>query len=132
MKLQKFLPLIALANFFLAERGALAVGYTSTAVTTSNLPFTDIGAIISVLVATVIIVAGLAAFIYLILGGFQYLTSGGDKTQAQAARDRITYALMGLIIIVAAVAIANILGAVFGINLLGNIKFPGPPSTVGN
>lgn len=132
MKLQKFLPLIALANIILTTRGALAVGYTSTAVTTTGLPFTDIGSLITVLVGTIIIVAGLASFLFLILGGFQYLTSGGDKAQAQSARDRITYALMGLVIIVAAIAIANILGAVFGINILGNIKFPGPASTIGN
>lgn len=127
--MKKF-ALLTLTQVFLAGP-ALAQGYTSTAVGTSGLAFTDIGPIITILVQTAIIIAGLAAFIFLIIGGFQYLTSGGDKIQAQAARDRITYAILGLVIVVAAIAIANILGAVFGVNILGGITFPGPTKTVG-
>ena len=83
------------------------------------------------MVVAAIIVSGLAAFAFLVLGGFQYLTSGGDKIQAQGARDRITYAILGLAIVAAAVAVIQVIGVVFGINLIGTIKWPGPATQVG-
>ena len=46
--------------------------------------------------------AGIAAFIMLIVGGFQYLTAGGDPKKTQAAGSTITYAIFGLAIIIAA------------------------------
>lgn len=107
-------------------------GYESCSVDTNKFSFPDIGNLIQIVVQTAIIIAGLGAFIFLVVGGFQYLTSGGDKVHAQAARDRITYAILGLVIIVAAIAVANILGSVFGVNILGNIQFPGPTKTVGS
>lgn len=98
---------------------------------TNSAPFSTLGEVLNVLVPTSIIVAGLAALVFLILGGFQYLTSGGDKIAAQAARDRIIYAIIGLVIIVAAVALIQVIGAVFGFNIVGNISWPGPARTVG-
>lgn len=131
MKIKKLL-LLTITKVVLGGTGALAAtGYLSTHVDTTVFAFPDIGNLIQIVVQTAIIIAGLAAFIFLILGGFEYLTSGGDKVHAQSARDRITYAILGLVIVVAAIAIANILGAVFGVNILGGIKFPGPPTTVG-
>lgn len=119
------LQLGTVANF------ALAADEWKTGLDTNAAAFTSIGQLLSTLVTAAIIVAGLAAFIFLIVGGFQYLTSGGDKAAAQAARDRITYAIMGLAIVAAAVAIIQVLGAVFGFNITGTIKWPGPTKTVG-
>ena len=45
------------------------------------------------------IAAALAAFFYLILGGFQWITSGGDKAGTEAAREKITAAFIGLAIV---------------------------------
>ena len=106
-------------------------GVTQTGLDPAKVPFTDLGAFIGVLTSVVFIVAGLAAFFYLILGGFQYITSGGDKAAAQTARDRITYAILGLAIIAAAAAILGVAQAVFGIQIIGQIKWPGPSVTVG-
>lgn len=43
--------------------------------------------------------AGLAVFIMLIIGGFKYLTAAGDPKSAQAAKNTITYAIFGLVLI---------------------------------
>lgn len=107
----------------------LAAGTTVPGVNVGSVAFQNIGEVINTLVTAAIIVSGLAAFAFLILGGFQYLTSGGDKMQAQAARDRITYAILGLAIVAAAVAVVQVLGAVFGFNIIGGIKWPGPTAT---
>ncbi len=49
-----------------------------------------------------------------IVGGINWLASGGDKTKLQEARDRITNAFVGLVIVMAAWGIIAILGAFFG------------------
>lgn len=50
----------------------------------------------------------------LIIGGINWLASGGDKTKLQEARDRITNAFVGLVIVMASWGIIAILGAFFG------------------
>lgn len=110
---------------------AAGTGTEQTGLNTQKVPFTDLGDFIGVLTSVIFIVAGLAAFFYLVLGGFQYITSGGDKAAAQGARDRITYAILGLAIIAASAAIIGVAQAVFGIQILGTIKWPGPSTTVG-
>lgn len=44
--------------------------------------------------------AGIAVFVMLIVGGFQYLTAGGDPKKTQAAGSTITYAIFGLIALI--------------------------------
>jgi len=129
--MKKTAGIIALVQLLGSAGFVLAGGATQSGLDPSKVPFTDLGAFIGVLTSVIFIVAGLAAFFYLILGGFQYITSGGDKASAQTARDRITYAILGLAIIAAAAAILGVAQAVFGIQIIGNIKWPGPTVTVG-
>lgn len=44
-------------------------------------------------------ISGLAAFIMLVWGGFRWLTSAGNPTAISDARDQITKALLGLLLI---------------------------------
>lgn len=122
---------LSLPVFLGLATNALAVGATQSGLDSTKVPFTDLGAFIGVITSVIFIVAGLATFFFLILGGFQYITSGGDKVAAQGARDRITYAILGLAIIAAAAAILGVAQAVFGIQIIGAIKWPGPSATVG-
>lgn len=46
--------------------------------------------------------AGILAFIYLIYGGFKYVTSAGNAEKAASGRQTIIYALIGIIIVVVA------------------------------
>ena len=48
----------------------------------------------------VIRAGGLVAFIVIIVGGFRYLTAGEDPKKAQAARNTITYAVLGLVLLI--------------------------------
>lgn len=88
--------------------------------------FPDLGQFMSILFQAVIIVAGLGTFAFLILGGIQFLTSGGEKVQVEAARNRITYAIVGLLIIVGTFALTRIIETVFGISIVSGICWPGP------
>ena len=46
--------------------------------------------------------------IFLILGGIKYVTSQGDKTQTQAARESLTNAVIGFIVVIGAFVIRTI------------------------
>lgn len=43
-------------------------------------------------------IAGMVAAVMMIIGGFQYVTSGGDKTRISAGKQRIVNALSGLVL----------------------------------
>ena len=66
-------------------------------------------------VAAVLGLAGIALFIMLIVGGFKYITSGGDPKRVEAARNTLTFAIIGLVLIALAylilVFIENLTGA---------------------
>jgi hypothetical protein len=67
---------------------------------------------ISNILKLVTVVAGLFAFINLILAGFTYISSGSDPKSTQAAMAKINMSLIGLVIIAASYAIAAIAGLV--------------------
>lgn len=56
----------------------------------------------------VLAVAALLVFFYLIWGGIEWITSGGDKGKTEKARDKITASVVGLIILAASYAILTI------------------------
>lgn len=110
---------------------AAATNVVTNSVDTAKIPYQDLGQLIGTLLQVAIIVSGLAAFAFLLLGGFQYVTSGGDKTQAEAARDKITYAIIGMVIIAAAYAGARVIETIFGVSIVSGIKWPGPGIVAG-
>lgn len=86
-------------------------------------PTYTIGALISGLIGFFILFASIAAFIYLIIGGIQWMTSGGDKTAIETARNRIIQAVIGLIVVASVWAIISLLFPVVGLTF-PEIRFP--------
>ncbi len=85
----------------------------------------NIGFVISAIVGVMIIVAAVLAFLFLILGGIQWITSGGDKAGMEAARNKITAAIVGLIVVAAAWALMFLIGQFIGFNILaGQVDIP--------
>jgi hypothetical protein len=68
--------------------------------------------------------AGFAAFIMLILGGFRYLTSAGDPKASAQARGTITWAIAGLLFLIGAWFILRLISEFTGIP--GLLKFQVP------
>jgi len=54
-------------------------------------------------------IAGLAAFVMLVWGGIQWLTSGAIPTQASEARDKIRNALVGLLLVLASFLVIQVI-----------------------
>lgn len=68
-------------------------------------------------IGILVIVAGLVFFICIAWGAFEWLTAGGDKSQTQGARNRISGCLVGLSIVALAWAIMGLLQYFFGVRL---------------
>lgn len=65
-----------------------------------------------------LVVAALVFFFMLVVGGIQWIVSGGDKAATESARKKITNALIGLAIVFAAWAIVTLIHTLFGVNIL--------------
>jgi hypothetical protein len=52
-------------------------------------------------------IVGIAAVIMIVVGGFRYVTSGGDSGNISSAKNTIIYAIVGLIIVALAQAIVR-------------------------
>jgi hypothetical protein len=83
-----------------------------------------IGQLVSNLVGALFIAAFLLTFITLIMGGISWITAGGDKQKLENARNQITHAIVGLIIVAAAFAISSLVARFFGLDLT-NLTIPG-------
>ena len=60
-----------------------------------------------------LVLVGIAAAIYLILSGVRYIGSRGDPQEAEAAKNGILFAVIGLIVVGLAAAIVRfVIGAV--------------------
>lgn len=64
------------------------------------------------------IVGALVFLFILIIGAIQWMASGGDKAAVEAARGKITNAIIGIIILFALFAILGIVGRFLGIEAL--------------
>ncbi len=88
-------------------------------------PGVYIGNLISTAIGAVIVIAAVLALIYLIMGAFDWITSGGDKQKLESARGKITNGIIGLILVVATWAIITLVGNFLGLeNFPTNLSFP--------
>lgn len=67
----------------------------------------------------------LVVLVMLILGAFEWITSGGDKEAVGKARSRILNALIGLVVLAIAYALARLAAQFVGFDI-GNITIPAP------
>lgn len=54
------------------------------------------------------IIVGVVAVVMIIVGGFKYITSGGDTGKVGGAKNTIIYAIIGLILVALAQIIVNV------------------------
>lgn len=100
---------LTLATTLMSMYPAIAAG-TATTITVADpqMGVKDFSTFVSAAVKIAIMLAALLTFAFLIWGGIEWITSGGDKSKYEAARNRITAALVGLAIVAAAWAIMTL------------------------
>jgi hypothetical protein len=77
-----------------------------------------IAAAISGVIGIMTIAAGIWFLFQFMTGALGWLSSGGDKAKLEGARQRITNALIGLVIVVAGWSILAIASQFFGVDFL--------------
>lgn len=88
---------------------------SSSKISTAAEIFTNI---LSRTIGVMTIVAGIWFIFQFIIGGYSYMTAGNDSQKMGQATQKITSALIGLVVIVAAYAIISLLGSLLGFEIL--------------
>lgn len=97
-----FAPFPSFANCSDPQGKAIDAVSGGSACNNADLPG-KVGGIID----TLFLVAGSIAVIIMIVGGIRYITSTGNATRIQQAKDTILYAIVGLIVVIVARAIVG-------------------------
>ncbi len=63
---------------------------------------------------SLLFVAGIALFFMLLTGGFKFITSGGDPKKLESARNTISYAVMGIILVAASYLVLVLIRTITG------------------
>ncbi len=89
-----------------------------------NIPaFNDV---LTFLLRFLLIVGGLIAVLYLLLGALAWITSGGNKESVSKAQEKIQAAIVGLVIMFAVLALMVVIENIFslGLGISQPIKIP--------
>ena len=76
------------------------------------------------LIRALVMLAGVALFIMLLIGGFKYLTSGGDAKKAESGRSTIMWAIIGLVVMISSYAIIRAIEMFTGVTGLLEFRIP--------
>lgn len=81
-----------------------------------DLTFSDI---LTFLINAAFVIAAILALVFLIWGGINWITSGGDADGVKSARDRIIAAIIGLIVVILSYFLLNfVLSDILGVGSL--------------
>lgn len=101
-----------------------SIGGEGLGVIGKNPPTTGTGAltmitdVVSAVIGFMTIAAGIWLIFQILVAGINWITSGGDKTKIEDARNRLTNALIGMVIIAAGWAILALAGKFLGLDIL--------------
>jgi hypothetical protein len=82
----------------------------------------NVGQLVLGVVEILLLVAGSAAVIFLVVGGYRYIAAHGNEEQSEAAKKTITSAIIGLAVIVLSFAI---------VTMISNILLKAPSTGTG-
>jgi hypothetical protein len=119
--------LIAPVALLAAPAAIFAAGTTTTDIVPANTlgRVTDPLAIVRGVIQFILIIAFVAAFIMLLIGGIRWITAGGDEKGVASARNMITGALIGLVVVLVAYAMIRLVEVFFGFNIItGGVTIP--------
>ena len=81
--------------------------------------------VVRAIIRFILVVAFVLAFIMLLIGGIRWITAGGDEKAVGSARNMITAALIGLVIVLVAYALIKLVETFFNVNIItGGIEIP--------
>ena len=106
--------LLVVATFFTLADPAKAQG------TVTGTDLKELGPLIARLINVLLGIVGAVSIILIIIGGMRMMMASGDEKATAAAKSTITFAIIGLVIVLLAVMLVNVLGYLLG---AGDINF---------
>ncbi len=100
-----------IAKFFCKE---VPSGDPNAALKTGN----RLNQVISGVIGFMTTVAGLWFIFQFMTAGYQWISSSGDKNKLQTAQNKMTYSIIGLVIVVSAWVVIALLGKILGLDIL--------------
>lgn len=102
---------LAIVMVFVFALSPIALAqFTTPNAGTSNLPNdTSVSALIIRIINIALTVAGLIAVLFLIIGGFRYITAAGNEETAEQAKKIITNSIIGIVIIILSFVIVRVI-----------------------
>ncbi len=91
-----------------ANLGFQRIGGDTTLIRPPKGFATDLGIYINQMLKFILMISALLVFAQLVWGGLEWITSGGDKKKVDDARNKITAAVIGLIIVASSFAILQL------------------------
>ena len=85
----------------------------------SRSEFGNLGSLVSTLLPYIFTIAGLILFFVIIGAGFTMMTNPGNPDKTKKAGQQLTFGIVGFLIICVSYWIAQLIGSIFGISLLG-------------
>lgn len=70
---------------------------------------TKVSDLIIRIIEILLAVAGLIAVVFLIVGGFRYITAGGNEEAAESAKKTILNAIIGIVVVILAFVIVRVI-----------------------
>jgi hypothetical protein len=120
-----FTPLAAGITSLAAPLSAFAQTETITPPALDEVAENNILDIIRAIIQFILVVAFVLAFIMLLIGGIRWITAGGDEKAVGSARNMITAALIGLVIVLVAFALIKLVETFFGVSIIsGGVTIP--------
>lgn len=82
-----------------------------------------IPALMGLLIKAAYMFIGITAVFFIFFAGFKYITSGGEAKQAQAAQQTLTYAIIGLIVVILSFVVIQLVATITGVSCILQIGF---------
>lgn len=73
--------------------------------------------VVKIILRLAVQAAGIALFIMLLVGGFKYLTAGANPKNKELAKNTLTYAIVGLVVLVASWLILLLIKEITGVDV---------------
>jgi len=73
---------------------------------------------ISNIIGFLTVLGGIFFVVQFVLAAFNWITSGGDSSKIQKARDKMVQGALGLIVVIASYALIGLIGSIIGLDLL--------------
>jgi len=76
-----------------------------------------VSTLINVIVPLLMTVGGFIFLVMLLIGAFTYLTSAGQQEQLKKAQQTLSFAVLGLVIIIASFIIVKVIGIILKVDI---------------